>query len=589
MRKETDINGSIGIEEIILQYFDGTLSDRGVMGLNARLENDSDLRREFAEMLIHEVQLNEIGKEIKEEGISFSERTHPLFSMPWRIAACAAAAVVVAVMLCFYLMGEGYPSPTAAGFYEVKGANKVERGAVIETRDKEAELSMGNYCRVELKPESSVKIEGKEYAEKIYLERGQVVCDIESKIGTFYVETEAGTVSVKGTKFIVKYLEKGDENMNAKQMFVKVLVGAVLLSGAWGSMPLAAGDEAVVPEEKKVSLPESLYGFSGMVRGVVVEKGNNNFTFKVGKLLKVWKENKAGDPKAIVGRTVRVGPRWVKDERGKWRKVGTHVAFIRSLEAGQEMTLEIKHAERDMFAILELSEEQRKNIKHHREGDADRKPGEGDRGGKHDEEGRDIRHEEGKKEGGRHETDKRRKNIENEIEELMKRVEKLKAELEALKKGKGEEDFKRDNREKPGIKHDEGEAEKTIVIGEPHYKYRNHGEWRTKGRVVGRVENAPKFTIKVINTRGKVIKTVTVEKGAKAYEIEWLTPGIYKLLITSEGYKPLIVKVNVKARNDLFLNIIFKGSKDREGDRDREGEKQEEGKKDNNEEEVIVF
>jgi len=56
-----------------------------------------------------------------------------------------------------------------------------------------------------------------------------------------------------------------------------------------------------------------------------------------------------------------VGPRWVKGERGKWNPVELHVAFIRGLKAGQEITLEIQHAERDHFAILELSAEQRKS------------------------------------------------------------------------------------------------------------------------------------------------------------------------------------------------------------------------------------
>ena len=120
---------------------------------------------------------------------------------------------------------------------------------------------------------------------------------------------------------------------------------------------VTVGDGRVLADE---ALPEGLRGFSGQVRGVVVEKGEKNtFTFKVGRVLRVWENNKAEEPESLVGRTVPVGPRWVKGDDGKWHPVELHVAFIRRLEAGQEITLEIRHAERDHFAILELSNEQR--------------------------------------------------------------------------------------------------------------------------------------------------------------------------------------------------------------------------------------
>jgi len=123
----------------------------------------------------------------------------------------------------------------------------------------------------------------------------------------------------------------------------------------------------------RVTLPEGLRGFSGQVRGVVTARGDGHFLFKVGRVLKVWEGNKARTPQALVGRTVKVGPRWEKTKRGKWRKVKLHVMFIKRLKAGAEMTLEIRHAEGDVFQILELSDEQRRSA--HGGGDADRPPG----------------------------------------------------------------------------------------------------------------------------------------------------------------------------------------------------------------------
>jgi hypothetical protein len=53
------------------------------------------------------------------------------------------------------------------------------------------------------------------------------------------------TVSVTGTEFVVRMLdEEGEDGMIGKRMFVKVLVGTVLLTGAMGDLQLAAGEEA---------------------------------------------------------------------------------------------------------------------------------------------------------------------------------------------------------------------------------------------------------------------------------------------------------------------------------------------------------
>ena len=136
-----------------------------------------------------------------------------------------------------------------------------------------------------------------------------------------------------------------------KHVTYKAIVSAMIVLVA------AVGERALAAE----ALPEPLRGFSGQVRGVVLKKGEKNvFFFKVGRVLRVWKNNEAASPESLVGRTVPVGPRWIKGDNGKWHPVELHVAFIRKLEAGQEVTLEIRNVERNHFAILELSAEQRK-------------------------------------------------------------------------------------------------------------------------------------------------------------------------------------------------------------------------------------
>ncbi len=108
------------------------------------------------------------------------------------------------------------------------------------------------------------------------------------------------------------------------------------------------------------SFPLILRGFSGMVKGEVVSKQDNNLILlKVEKLLKIWKNNSSEEPWTLEGMTVKIGPNWHK-VNGKWQPYERHTAFIKSLKAGEKINLEIKYGERDVMLILELSEEQRK-------------------------------------------------------------------------------------------------------------------------------------------------------------------------------------------------------------------------------------
>jgi hypothetical protein len=127
-----------------------------------------------------------------------------------------------------------------------------------------------------------------------------------------------------------------------------MVVTAAVLTGL-----MAAG----VPADEE--LPQELRGFSGLVRGEVASKGEKHtFTFKVYRVLRVWKNSKAEEPKSIIGRTIRINPRWEKADDGRWRPIGHHVAFVRYLEVGAEISIEVQNAERSHFNILELDEDQ---------------------------------------------------------------------------------------------------------------------------------------------------------------------------------------------------------------------------------------
>ena len=107
------------------------------------------------------------------------------------------------------------------------------------------------------------------------------------------------------------------------------------------------------------NIDQGLVGFSGQVQGVVEGKHERGIVFRVSKVVRTWKNNEARMPKLLEGKSVPVGPSWHKVE-GRWRPSEPHVRFLRSLRAGERLTLELKHAEHEHFAILELDAEQRK-------------------------------------------------------------------------------------------------------------------------------------------------------------------------------------------------------------------------------------
>ncbi len=300
------------------------------------------------------------------------------------IVPSAAAALLAAAVAGSMLFPPGYPEPCITGTHVVEDARSFERGATVAVAGQPASLELGGYCRIDIEPRTRLRVDGLPHDEAIFLHRGAVTCEVERNIGAFTVGTELGTVSVTGTRFTVRIVEnEGEVEMRggraALALAVAVLAGSVTVEYQGKSYALSAGadrvfaaesatpkkaptEEAGKPADKdeKAGIPESVRGFSGMVSGTVVEKGEKNvFWLRVAKVLKVWKNNKAKTPKDLEGRTVRVGPRWKKGENGKWHPVELHVAFIKKLEEKQELTVEIANHEGDFFSILELSKEQR--------------------------------------------------------------------------------------------------------------------------------------------------------------------------------------------------------------------------------------
>lgn len=234
---------SDALDLLILRYLDGTADSDSVRRLNERLETDMEARHALFVAAVQDVQL----REILAAG-SFSTSTRFAFRQRpvARVLAVAAAVAIIAGGAA--LLANRYPEPELIGPCKVVGGGEVQRGSLVVSDSGRGTIKLGGYCEVQMESQSAVQIEGEKFAETVFLERGQVSCEADRGVGAFTVRTVVGSVSVKGTKFIVQMMDrKGEKDMFDKRMAVSVLAGTVLVSGTWGNTTLHAGEEAVLP------------------------------------------------------------------------------------------------------------------------------------------------------------------------------------------------------------------------------------------------------------------------------------------------------------------------------------------------------
>lgn len=229
-------------------------------------------RDRLMDMLLHEQLGGETPPDLTERILA---RAFPARSRTGlRIFLLAAGILIVVGALTwittFVLSEDPYPGPSATGNFEVVGGGPLQRGSVLRTQDQTAKLELGGYTTVELKPRTTVRIEGEKGAEAISIESGEVLCGIERNVGTFAARTPMGTVAVLGTQFTVRIAEeKGGSDNPEKWVVVRIVNGTVELTGEWGTARLTAGEEETfrVPKGKT---PEAR---GGKTVGVVTSKG----------------------------------------------------------------------------------------------------------------------------------------------------------------------------------------------------------------------------------------------------------------------------------------------------------------------------
>jgi len=172
------------------------------------------------------------------------QHTRPIrFPVSLRWAMPAAAAAVALLALGIWMAARPrYPAPKASGDFHVVTGDSVRRGATIRSGSSPAVLELGGYCRIDLRPRTTLRIDGGPHAEGIFLEAGTAVCSVDSDVGKFGVLTELGTVRVSGTEFTVRIAQRE----RRKSMWVKVTAGAVAIDNGSKSEILLAGRERTI-------------------------------------------------------------------------------------------------------------------------------------------------------------------------------------------------------------------------------------------------------------------------------------------------------------------------------------------------------
>ena len=512
-----------------------------------------------------------------EQSPDFTARV--LSRVSWRVwrrraIAAAAAAVLVAAGLAagWLVLGLGYAEPTVSGDYQIESGGQFKRGCVVLTKTGRAVVARRGHYRIEMNPDSALGIEGKKHAEQVFLRQGGVTCDVDAAAGGFAVQTPAGIASVTGTRFAVQATGKEGEEM---KMAVKVFIGSVLLSGAWGEVSLAAGEEVVMVEPVAAAKPGALGK---------IEASEPKYVARTGE---AWRERgrivgHLRDAPACEIAAVDASGRVVKSTRPakgartyelQWLRPGVYTLRV---SARGYKTLELKklevRARHDLFVHLEFTASGHKppsggTIEASR---PTYKPRPGEHWLKHgrivgrlsnapaceidalDSSGRVMKSVNVREGAGAY-----------ELEWLRPGVYTLRVAARGYKTlvlKKLEVRARHDlfvNLEFTSGGH-EAPAAGVVEASKPAYKPRTGEHWRERGRIVGHLRNAPACEIDLLDSSGRIVKSVKVSEGAKAYELQWLRPGVYTLRVAARGYKMLeLKKLEVRARHDLFINLEF--------------------------------
>jgi len=281
---------------------------------------------------------------------------------PWIVPIVAAAACLAIIAGIALWTSRGPEAP----YKEIVGEVKVDGSRVEVAGAAPAVVRMNDGSEAELAPASSAVFHGRtaDARQVVELTQGTGKFKVAKAPDSFRVDTSVGRVSVLGTEFSV---ELRKQKKGPPALAVSVASGRVRVEASGQKKELGAGESRIFgiepppekrdpPGEKKEPRP----AFSGTVRGRVVGKGDAHILLAVDSVVSTRKESSAELAEGLPGRTLRITPLKRKDLDLGYDK--TQFLFLRRLEMGQELSLDVRQVKGDEFAIGALTDEQHQSV-----------------------------------------------------------------------------------------------------------------------------------------------------------------------------------------------------------------------------------
>lgn len=346
------------------------LTEEQRTALNERLRKFPRLRKRLAEMAFEQANLR--------DALTVSEAVPILIvpepaaapllkpspelverkSRPWILPVAAAAACLAIIVG----IGVWSASGPAAPFKVVAGDVKVEGPRVEVAGAAPALFRLSDGSEAELAPASAAVFHGRkgDARQVVELSQGTGRFKVAKAPDAFRVDTSVGTVSVLGTEFSV---ELRRQKKGPPALAVSVSSGRVRVEAAGQKRELGPGESRVFgvepPPEKKdspIEKKEPRPAFSGTVRGRVVGKGDAHILLAVEGVVSSRKDSPAELAESLPGRTLRITPLKRKEADLGFDKV--QFLFLRKLEMGQELSLDVRQGKGEEFTVGALTEEQ---------------------------------------------------------------------------------------------------------------------------------------------------------------------------------------------------------------------------------------
>jgi len=358
------------------------LTEEQRSALNERLRKFPRLRKRLAEMAFEQTQYRDIrgisepvpililGPDAHEPAAAPLLKPAPVSApnpapspapqRPWIVPAVAAAACFAIILGIVVWRSSAPGSP----YQVLTGDVKAEGGKVEVSAAAPALFRLSDGSEAELAPSTSAVFRGRQgdARQVVELNQGAGKFKVAKAPDSFRIVTPLGRVSVLGTEFSV---ELRKQKKGPPAMAVSVSSGRVRVESGGLSKELGPGESRVfgieTPPEKRDLPPEKKEPrpvFNGVVQGTVVFKGDAHLLLNVNRIESSRKDSSADVAASLPGRTLKVSVATNKRKDGESFPDKVQFLYVRKLEIGQEVTLDIRQIKGDDFMIAALSEAQ---------------------------------------------------------------------------------------------------------------------------------------------------------------------------------------------------------------------------------------